>query len=332
MEDVQRELLELVAAETILIGHSLENDLKRLRMIHASCVDTVALYPQQARPAVSNQALGADGETSRAQDSGGHARFRRRRARDDGTGAAEDGARTGVRRAGRRGRIRSSPPSPPRGRRCSRRRSRLPALRRFAAVGASSTAAAINDAEAETMLISEVRKPTGGGMLFKTDADAEPAEPAEPARRPEARISCSGTCAGTRPGRFEQTMGDSHGRASGGGDWGCRVGCRNDESARLGGGGRVRDDVEESVAADAALMDVDAVVGSGEAMPPGVCSWSPREWGLAAVADAPGTRNGNERRASDRGGSGRTRLRSRSGRRSAGSRALLRMVYGQGVK
>ena len=29
LEDVQRELLELVACETILIGHSLENDLKR---------------------------------------------------------------------------------------------------------------------------------------------------------------------------------------------------------------------------------------------------------------------------------------------------------------
>ena len=69
LEDVQRELLELVACETILIGHSLENDLKRcvstfifvfarairltftyfvydrLRMIHARCVDTVALFP-----------------------------------------------------------------------------------------------------------------------------------------------------------------------------------------------------------------------------------------------------------------------------------------------
>ena len=41
LEDVQRELLELIAAETILIGHSLENDLNRLKMMHANCVDTV---------------------------------------------------------------------------------------------------------------------------------------------------------------------------------------------------------------------------------------------------------------------------------------------------
>ena len=50
LEDVQRELLELVACETIVIGHSLENDLKRLRLIHARCVDTVALYPHQRGP------------------------------------------------------------------------------------------------------------------------------------------------------------------------------------------------------------------------------------------------------------------------------------------
>ena len=50
LEDVQRELLELIACETIVIGHSLENDLKRLRLIHARCVDTVALYPHQRGP------------------------------------------------------------------------------------------------------------------------------------------------------------------------------------------------------------------------------------------------------------------------------------------
>ncbi|ACO69074.1 predicted protein, partial [Micromonas commoda] len=50
LEDVQRELLELIACETIVVGHSLENDLKRLRLIHARCVDTVALYPHQRGP------------------------------------------------------------------------------------------------------------------------------------------------------------------------------------------------------------------------------------------------------------------------------------------
>jgi len=34
----------------ILPGHSLENDLKRLRVIHAQCVDTVALYPHKRGP------------------------------------------------------------------------------------------------------------------------------------------------------------------------------------------------------------------------------------------------------------------------------------------
>lgn len=38
LEDVQRDLLEMVAAETILVGHSLENDLTRLRIMHATCV------------------------------------------------------------------------------------------------------------------------------------------------------------------------------------------------------------------------------------------------------------------------------------------------------
>ena len=49
LEDVQKELLELIPAETILIGHSLENDLRRLKMMHANVVDTVALYPHQHR-------------------------------------------------------------------------------------------------------------------------------------------------------------------------------------------------------------------------------------------------------------------------------------------
>ena len=50
LEDVQRELLELIAQETILIGHSLENDLRRLRIMHSLCVDTVALYPHPRGP------------------------------------------------------------------------------------------------------------------------------------------------------------------------------------------------------------------------------------------------------------------------------------------
>jgi RNA exonuclease 1 len=47
LQDVQRELLEMIPCETILIGHSLENDLQRLKMIHANVVDTCALYPHK---------------------------------------------------------------------------------------------------------------------------------------------------------------------------------------------------------------------------------------------------------------------------------------------
>ena len=47
IQDVQRELLEMIPCETILIGHSLENDLQRLKMIHANVIDTCALYPHK---------------------------------------------------------------------------------------------------------------------------------------------------------------------------------------------------------------------------------------------------------------------------------------------
>ncbi|XP_011867510.1 PREDICTED: RNA exonuclease 3 isoform X2 [Vollenhovia emeryi] len=45
LPDVQNDLLGLIYAETILMGHSLANDLKALRMIHKNVVDTSALYP-----------------------------------------------------------------------------------------------------------------------------------------------------------------------------------------------------------------------------------------------------------------------------------------------
>ena len=47
LQDVQRELLEMVPCETILIGHSLENDLQKLKIIHANVIDTCALYPHK---------------------------------------------------------------------------------------------------------------------------------------------------------------------------------------------------------------------------------------------------------------------------------------------
>ena len=81
LEDVQRDLW-LIAQETVLIGHSLENDLRRMRIMPRGGVDTVAKFrvPAPARAAVPKQALGADGEALRGA-SGGHARFRGGRAR-----------------------------------------------------------------------------------------------------------------------------------------------------------------------------------------------------------------------------------------------------------
>lgn len=42
---VQRELLEYISAETILIGHGLESDLRVLRLLHKKIIDTSIIYP-----------------------------------------------------------------------------------------------------------------------------------------------------------------------------------------------------------------------------------------------------------------------------------------------
>uniref|UniRef100_A0A0A0KFV7 Exonuclease domain-containing protein n=1 Tax=Cucumis sativus TaxID=3659 RepID=A0A0A0KFV7_CUCSA len=44
LEDVQRIFLNLVHKETVLVGHSLENDLMALRISHDLVVDTAVLY------------------------------------------------------------------------------------------------------------------------------------------------------------------------------------------------------------------------------------------------------------------------------------------------
>ena len=43
--DVYSKLRRLISAETIIIGHSLENDLRALRLHHMKIIDTAALYP-----------------------------------------------------------------------------------------------------------------------------------------------------------------------------------------------------------------------------------------------------------------------------------------------
>lgn len=50
LRDVQAVLLSMFHAKTILIGHSLESDLKMLKLIHDVVVDTSVLYPHKMGP------------------------------------------------------------------------------------------------------------------------------------------------------------------------------------------------------------------------------------------------------------------------------------------
>jgi RNA exonuclease 1 len=45
LQIVQRDLLEFISAETILIGHGLESDLRVLRLLHKKVIDTSIVYP-----------------------------------------------------------------------------------------------------------------------------------------------------------------------------------------------------------------------------------------------------------------------------------------------
>ncbi|VDD90975.1 unnamed protein product [Enterobius vermicularis] len=49
-EKAQERLFELVNAETILIGHSLESDLKAMRLVHRKVVDTSVVFPHRLGP------------------------------------------------------------------------------------------------------------------------------------------------------------------------------------------------------------------------------------------------------------------------------------------
>ena len=50
LERAREMLLQLVHAETVLVGHALENDLRALRLLHSRVVDTGVLYPHPAGP------------------------------------------------------------------------------------------------------------------------------------------------------------------------------------------------------------------------------------------------------------------------------------------
>ena len=41
----QARFFQLVCSETFLVGHSLENDLKALRVVHSRVLDTALLFP-----------------------------------------------------------------------------------------------------------------------------------------------------------------------------------------------------------------------------------------------------------------------------------------------
>ena len=50
IHDIQKRLLDIVTPQTILIGHSLESDLKALKFVHPFIIDTVLQYPHPRGP------------------------------------------------------------------------------------------------------------------------------------------------------------------------------------------------------------------------------------------------------------------------------------------
>ncbi|KAI0832387.1 ribonuclease H-like protein [Trametes gibbosa] len=73
---VRRSMDAFINANTIIIGHALENDLKTLRMIHHRCVDTAVLFPHTAGPPYRRalRALAKEylGQTIQAAGAAGH--------------------------------------------------------------------------------------------------------------------------------------------------------------------------------------------------------------------------------------------------------------------
>lgn len=47
LPDVQKDLLKIISAETILIGHVLNSDMNELKIIHGKFIDTAALHPHK---------------------------------------------------------------------------------------------------------------------------------------------------------------------------------------------------------------------------------------------------------------------------------------------
>ena len=45
IKEVQNDLMGFINADTILVGHGLENDLRALNLIHATILDTAVVFP-----------------------------------------------------------------------------------------------------------------------------------------------------------------------------------------------------------------------------------------------------------------------------------------------
>ncbi|KAI1482561.1 hypothetical protein K445DRAFT_317860 [Daldinia sp. EC12] len=54
LKDIQAKLLQILHPRTILVGHSLESDLKALRLTHPFIVDTAILFPHNRGPPLKN--------------------------------------------------------------------------------------------------------------------------------------------------------------------------------------------------------------------------------------------------------------------------------------
>ena len=50
LADVQRDLSRILTPDTVLVGHSLENDLQACRIYHYAVADTALLYPHSKGP------------------------------------------------------------------------------------------------------------------------------------------------------------------------------------------------------------------------------------------------------------------------------------------
>lgn len=50
LTDIQARVLSLLPADAILIGHSIENDLQALKLVHFRIIDTTILYPHPKGP------------------------------------------------------------------------------------------------------------------------------------------------------------------------------------------------------------------------------------------------------------------------------------------